>query len=91
MQPVMSQPDTGDETARPLEGRGLQNLIAFTRLLGYVRYFHPSDGAAAADWDSIAIDGVRTVEQARDAPDLAKALEQMKDSKKKVQTYRIVK
>ncbi len=77
MQPVVSQPDTGDETARPLEGRGLQNLIAFTRLLGYVRYFHPSDGAAAADWDSIAIDGVRTVEQARDAPDLAEALEQV--------------
>ncbi|PYQ68039.1 MAG: hypothetical protein DMF53_00750, partial [Acidobacteria bacterium] len=38
--------ETRHEPARPLEGRGLDNLIAFTRLFGYVRYFHPSDQAA---------------------------------------------
>jgi C-terminal processing protease CtpA/Prc len=63
------------EPARPLTEQGLANLEAFTRLLGYVRHFHPSDQAAAADWDSFAIEGIRVVEGAKDAADLAKKLE----------------
>jgi C-terminal processing protease CtpA/Prc len=65
------------EPARPLTKQGLENLEAFTRLLGYVRHFHPSDEAAAADWDSFAIEGIRVVEDARNAPDLAKRLEEI--------------
>ena len=67
----------GDEPARPLEGRGLDNLVAFTRLLGYVRYFHPSDQAAATDWDRFAIDGVRAVEGAKDPEALVRVLEHL--------------
>src|SRR5262245_13400946 len=63
------------EAARPLVGRGLENLVAFTRLLGYVRHFHPSDEATAADWDAFAVAGVRTAESAFDARDLASRLE----------------
>ena len=40
---------------RPLQNRGLENLVAFTRLLGYMRYFHPSDAAYTADWESFAV------------------------------------
>ncbi|MBX3357186.1 MAG: hypothetical protein KF745_02040 [Phycisphaeraceae bacterium] len=58
----------------PVSDRGMENLIALARLLGYVRYFHPSDQAAKADWDAIAIEGVRRVEAARDANDLAASL-----------------
>lgn len=36
-----------NEPPRPLTARGLENLVAFTRLLGYVRHFHPGDQAAA--------------------------------------------
>ena len=61
----------------PLTERGLENLVAYTRLLGYVRHFHPSDQAAAADWDSLAIDGVRKVESARDPGELAARLEEI--------------
>jgi C-terminal processing protease CtpA/Prc len=64
----------GDEPARPLERRGLDNLVAFARLLGYVRYFHPSDQAAATDWGTFASDGVRAVEPARDADELVSVL-----------------
>jgi hypothetical protein len=46
--PVSAAGATG-ESRRPLTGRALANLIACTRLLGYVRDFHPSDEAAAAD------------------------------------------
>ena len=63
------------EPARPLTKQGLENLEAFTRLLGYVRHFHPSDQAAAADWDSFAIEGIRAIEVAKNAADLAKRLE----------------
>ena len=65
------------EPALPLTKQGLENLEAFTRLLGYVRHFHPSDEAAAADWDSFAIEGIRVAEGATNAPDLAKRLEEI--------------
>lgn len=63
------------EPARPVSQRGLENLKAFTRLLGYVRHFHPSDEAAAADWNLFAWEGVRAIEGASDAADLAQKLE----------------
>ena len=66
-----------DEPSRPLEGRGLENLVAFTRLLGYVRYFHPSDQAAATNWEQFAIEGVRAVEGAKDPDALARVLERL--------------
>jgi C-terminal processing protease CtpA/Prc len=62
------------EPPRPLSARGMENLIAFTRLLGYVRYFHPSDQAADLDWDEFAVSGVRAVEGAADDAELARAL-----------------
>jgi len=65
------------EPPRPVTERGLANLVAFARLLGYVRFFHPSDQAAAADWDRFAIEGVRRVEAARDAADLARVLNEL--------------
>ena len=36
-----------------------ENLYTFARLYGYVRHFHPSDAAAVADWDNLAIYGAR--------------------------------
>lgn len=53
----------------------VDNLIAFTRLLGYVRYFHPSDQAAAADWEKFAIEAVPVVEAAGTPLELAEVLE----------------
>jgi C-terminal processing protease CtpA/Prc len=46
--------------------REVENVRTFARLYGYVRFFHPSDEAAAVDWDRFAILGVREV---LDAPD----------------------
>src|SRR5262245_4450502 len=74
---VRGKAGEGNEPARALEGRGLDNLVAFTRLFGYVRYFHPSDEAAAADWDSLAIDGVVRVEGAKSPAELAAVLEEL--------------
>jgi C-terminal processing protease CtpA/Prc len=74
---VVGDVGIGDESSHPLEGRALENLVAFTRLLGYVRYFHPSDEAAATNWDEFAIAAVREVERAADAVELAEILEQL--------------
>jgi hypothetical protein len=38
-----------------------EELRAFAKLYGYVRFFHPSDEAAAADWDRVAIEGAQRV------------------------------
>jgi C-terminal processing protease CtpA/Prc len=63
------------ESPRPLTEQGIHNAIAFTRLLGYVRHFHPSDQAAAADWDTLAVEGMRQIEPCEGPGQLAKALE----------------
>jgi len=70
----------GDEPPRPLAGRALDNVEALARLLGYVRFFHPSDGVAGmtpADWDALAMAGVQRVEGARNPRELAAALDDL--------------
>jgi len=67
----------GDVPPRPLTDQGLTNLTALTRLIGYVRFFHPSDQAAGltnADWNALAMAGVERVEAAHDPRELAAAL-----------------
>jgi C-terminal processing protease CtpA/Prc len=64
-----------EEAPRPFTARGLENVSAFVRLLGYVRHFHPSDEAARTYWDKFAVEGIRVVEGARDAAELARQLE----------------
>jgi len=66
---------TSPEGPRPLTEQGMRNAIAFTRLLGYVRHFHPSDQAAAADWDTLAVEGMRQIEPCEGPDQLAKALD----------------
>jgi C-terminal processing protease CtpA/Prc len=49
-----------DETAvsqTPFSVQQLDNLVAFTKLYGYIRFFHPSDEAAVLDWDRFAMYG----------------------------------
>jgi len=74
---VLGANGEGNEPARTLDERGMENLIAFGRLLGYVRHFHPSDEAAANDWDSFAIAGVDEVESARTPAELIGRLERL--------------
>jgi len=55
----------------------IENLTAFARLYGCVRYFHPSDEAAGIDWDGFAIHGARRVRDARGSSELRRALEEL--------------
>ena len=67
-------PVAGDVPPRPLTARALANLHAFARVFGLVRFFHPSDEAAHADWNALAMIGVEQVEGARTPAELAAAL-----------------
>lgn len=63
------------DTATTLTVREQANAEAVARLLGVVRFFHPSDAAAAADWDSITVATMRSAIGAADDADLARRLE----------------
>ena len=65
----------GNQPPRELDPRGLANLIALTRLLGHVRYFHPTQAVADTDWDLFTVNAVRRVEAARSARELAQTLQ----------------
>ena len=70
-------PSPTEPRPRDRSRRGLENLVAFTRLLGYIRHFHPSDEATATDWDRFAVAGVLEAEPARDPADLANRLQKL--------------
>ena len=55
----------------PLGERSSANLVAFAKALNYIRYFHPSDAAAGADWDRLAAAGIARMEPADSPNDLA--------------------
>jgi hypothetical protein len=57
--------------------RGIENVAAFARLYGVVRYFYPSDAAAELDWNRFAIHGVARVRPAGDAAALGDTLAQL--------------
>ena len=63
-------------TAPPRE---IDNVAAFARLFGTLRYFYPSDAAAALDWNAYAVLGVGRVRTAPDARALEAALRALVD------------
>ena len=57
--------------------REIENVAAFTRLYGVVRFFYPSDAAADLDWNRFAVYGVTRTRTARDANELAARLREI--------------
>ena len=55
----------------------VENAEALARLIGAVRYYHPSDAAAATDWDRFTIHGMRHVAGAETAADLRDRLAEL--------------
>lgn len=65
---------SGRAVAEVSEDRQVENLAAFARVYGYVRFFHPSDQAQSVDWDKVAVLGAGDVRAAPDPAALAVAL-----------------
>jgi hypothetical protein len=56
--------------------REVENVAAFTRVYGVIRFFYPGDAAANADWNRLAVDGVARV---RTAPDSTALVARLRD------------
>ena len=65
------------ESADVEPGRQLRNIHGFSKLYGFVRYFHPSDEAQQIDWQKFAVYGSRRVLQAPDVEALRIVLEEL--------------
>jgi len=52
----------------------VDNLRAFAKAYGYVKYFHPSDEAAQVDWNRFAAHGAMRVKGARNEQELRETL-----------------
>jgi C-terminal processing protease CtpA/Prc len=61
--------------SRPATEANVKNLVAFARLAGYVRHYHPSDAAASADWPRLIAAAIPKVEKAPDSAALAAELQ----------------
>ncbi len=70
----VSAPTKRPEVPATLDEVSLGNLVAFARLFGYVRYFHPSDQAASVDWGEFAISSIEPVVAARNPAQLRATL-----------------
>jgi hypothetical protein len=55
----------------------IKDLRAFARLYGVVRWFHPSDTAAATDWNQFAIEGVRRIVDLSESRSLRATLKEL--------------
>jgi hypothetical protein len=67
-------PRLAGESAPADDSREIENLAAFARVYGYVRFFCPSDVATQVDWDRLAILGAEEVRGAPDTGALQSAL-----------------
>ncbi len=70
---VIPQLSAGD----PEPSQEVENLRAFTKMYGYVRFFHPSDEAASIDWDRFAVLGVIRIREVKSPGDLQPAMERL--------------
>ena len=54
--------------------RKIDNIHAFAKVYGYVRWFYPGDEAAKINWDKFAVYGVKRVEKASNENELKQIL-----------------
>lgn len=55
----------------------IDNLTAFAKVYGYVKYFHPSDEAYTMNWDDFAIYGAEQVEKCKSKKELMATLRKL--------------
>jgi Peptidase family S41 len=72
---VSSTPAAARAPARDRATTPEERLVAFARVYGYVRFFHPTNASHDADWQRLAIAGVEQVRDASTLDALAQRLE----------------
>ena len=59
------------------QDRKIENLKTFSKLYGYIRYFHPSDEAASINWNKFLYYGIEQATKAQNSVDLKNTLESL--------------
>lgn len=59
------------------DNQQIENLRAFAKLYGYIKYFHPSDEASNIDWDKFAVYGVSKIKDVRTTEELKNTLSEL--------------
>ncbi|MFH1052248.1 MAG: S41 family peptidase [bacterium] len=62
---------------RVLNPQELENLIAFAKLMGNVRYFYPGFEVVELDWEKFTLTGVEYIESAKDKKELVESLKKL--------------
>jgi len=70
-------PKSGSSQDSSPSEREIQNLTAFAKVFGYIKYFHPSDEARQINWDQFAILGTEKVLKANNDKKLIEILEHL--------------
>jgi hypothetical protein len=55
----------------------VNNLKAFTKAYGYVKYFHPSDDAAILDWAKFSSYGAKEIDKCKTSEEVAETLNKL--------------
>ena len=58
----------------PLTDRGLENIMAFSKMYGYVRYFYPGEFSLTTDWDEFLLNGIDFIENIANEGELIEKL-----------------
>ncbi len=66
-----------DNETTNIDNQEIENLVAYSKVFGYVKYFHPSDEAQQINWDKLAILGVEEVKNAKSSNELKVALDSL--------------
>lgn len=76
--PSVASPPTPAQAAAPAgQEAGSENVRAFARLFGVVRFFYPGDATTEIDWGRFAVHGVAQARRAPDAATLASTLQSL--------------
>jgi hypothetical protein len=70
-------PATGKAPPAGVDGHDLTALVAFARLQAWVRWFHPSDEAAAVDWDRYLVHGAGRLKGVSNPDEIAEVLREL--------------
>ncbi|MEP6765807.1 MAG: S41 family peptidase, partial [Gemmatimonadaceae bacterium] len=65
------------DAPRAATAQGLDAMIAFTRLAGYVRFFHPTDSVVTTNWTQFLTDGIRVAEKSSTPDELQRTLQRL--------------
>jgi C-terminal processing protease CtpA/Prc len=65
------------EPASPLNEIGLDNIKAFIKLVGYIRYFYPGSELQNINWNKLIYNGIKTIENKPDSETLIESLKKI--------------